>query len=123
MTLDFTARDCVTVVPPHNIVAANVDVLSNIGGTLIETSPPDRNNDSGGFTNLALAYTPNTQVDFTAPASRNGVAFRQWFVGGVPQPFGQRTVPVQVNNHTVVPAGYGTPIRLQGAPHQASGTY
>jgi hypothetical protein len=119
---DFVARDCVTIVPPNNVVTANVDVQSNVNGTLIEVTPPDRNNDGGGFTNLGLAYTPNTEVTFTAPASQDGTPFSRWIVDGTPQLFGVRTILVPVTNQTVVRAVYGIRTRFQAGSPEASET-
>jgi len=84
-----------------------VTVTSSVPGTWIDAGSMDSNADAGGFASFVRCYGDQSYVTtFTAPASANQKAFRNWVVDGVDQPLGVRTIQVPLSGDHTVRAKY-----------------
>ena len=98
----FKAFDLIAIAPltkGHNFVT----VTSNVAGVWIDADGMDANGDIGGFAEFRRCYgVQRNLTTFTAPGQVNLWAFRNWFIDGVAQPLGVRSIQVSLSgDHTV----------------------
>ena len=108
---DFTARDCLMVVPP-GVGQAILTVGANVGDTFVEITPLDINVDSDGFANFSRGYISGTNITLSAPVTSEGRKFVRWSVNGVLQDMGTRTLTLTATEDMAVKAYYKRQGRL-----------
>ncbi len=97
--LSFTAN----IGSTSDTVVANYELLAGLvvrstnpsSGVQITVSPLDYFGNGNSTTPFTRSYFAGV-VSLTAPATVGANPFRQWIVGGAPQPLGQRTVSVSL---------------------------
>jgi hypothetical protein len=80
---EFSASDCVRLVPPGT-PPGQVFMTSNLTGAWVDVAPLDNTLDGGGFANFTRTYPQLTVLTLTAPESHLGRAFVGWRINGGP---------------------------------------
>ncbi|MHC4947964.1 MAG: hypothetical protein ACYTG1_06855 [Planctomycetota bacterium] len=80
---EFSASDCVRLVPPGT-PPGQVFVTANLPGAWVDVAPLDETLDGGGFTGFERTFPLGTIVMLGAPDSHLGRAFIGWRINGGP---------------------------------------
>jgi len=78
---DFVARDYIRLVPPGTPPGV-MAVTATVGGTWVDSWPPDLTLDTGGFPSFQRDYPQTTVVTLSSPQAATGYVFRGWRVNG-----------------------------------------
>jgi parallel beta-helix repeat protein len=96
---DFSANDCIRLVPPGTPPGA-VMVSANLAEIWVDATPLDNQLDGGGFTFFSRTYPLSTVVTVGAPLhpeNHPGWVLDRWYVNGVPMPAGVTTLTFPVD--------------------------
>ena len=84
----------------------NENRSANITGSFVEVAAIDLDVGGDGCVGVGRAYLEGTVITIAAPPSSAGRPFLRWKVDGVLQPFGLRTIEVEITSDVDIEAIY-----------------